>query len=90
MSHAPGPWRRVQTRVQAGNRASGNAEIVALCGGHEAAEANARLIASAPDLLEAAHAVLLSLMPDGSVGDSTEFKFAIADLKAAHDKALGP
>ena len=58
--HTPGPWwiddRRVADgalQVQAQHRGEGSSYCVASVNGWEVPEANARLIAAAPDLLEA-------------------------------------
>lgn len=51
--HTPGPWETFKGQDGWG--------IVGLCGGYygELSEANARLIAAAPELLEALHGLLL-------------------------------
>ncbi len=59
-SHTPGPWRRVGSTVQAGATDEGTHVMVSDSyfghGDREETEANARLIAAAPDLLEALRA----------------------------------
>ena len=61
MSHTPGPWRWVQQRgtsERQGRRLTGGANIPIVWQHHCCSEANALLIAAAPDLLEACKAVL--------------------------------
>ena len=78
--HTPGPWTiRYRTNVFGIRRDVGHVGSVAVCGGHDSnqvdcgpeSEANARLIAAAPDLLEALRdmwewqASVQELVPEG-------------------------
>ena len=68
MRHTPGPWRRSEGGAIFGS----DGKLIQICGeysvrfgeGTEEALANARLIAAAPDLLEACKA-LLTMMQGG-------------------------
>lgn len=84
MSHTPGPWLSAPTgEVMSGYSQpfgvmqSGQKNLIAGCfgdgtGGHEAAEANARLIAAAPELLEACKWFMQALEDGRLVRDITK------------------
>ena len=65
MIHTPGPWRAVLTYVHSVREDRRTITSVADCGltprRAEEAQANARLIAAAPELLEACKAALVEL-----------------------------
>lgn len=52
--HTPGPWARSGISIMAQNCCIATCDTQAACSSDEIDEANARLIATAPDLLEAA------------------------------------
>lgn len=54
--HTPGPWEQIHSVVRKADALSGTTPTIAICDfvwGSRVAEANARLIAAAPDLLAA-------------------------------------
>lgn len=84
--HTPGPWHlsrhpydRNYMRITCGNDPAKDDTLRGYCG-----EANARLIAAAPDLLAALERLLLS----GDVRDAAE-KSALTQARAAIAKAEG-
>ena len=69
--HTPGPWQHEGRKVlkfYAGMRPSESVGSIALCHGEDA-EANARLIAAAPELLAACEAVQRWLLDSGPLKD---------------------
>ena len=72
-AHTPGPWKvinhprvaHVDSMRSVGHGANGMASIVWLTGGALAQEANARLIAAAPDLLAALEELKYRDLEDG-------------------------
>lgn len=93
MKHTPGPWR-IGTAPPNGEQAIGTIRgmMVAVAttgvGMENETLANARLIAAAPDLLDALHAVLSDYMAVHGVGD-LEVQPALFQAHAAIDKATG-
>jgi len=102
--HTPGPWWLGRdpshfgslTSITGGSDSTGGIRSVAEVGGLDIdeAEANARLIAAAPDMLEALHDVLRycvtpSGLPDKNKGRTPEQDAAMAKAKAAIAKAEG-
>ena len=91
--HTLGPWRAVGTFVEGGGRAIAKAVLLAksnLAGEgseNELGKANARLIAAAPDLLEACEAIALDLENNGELYETDEARIEI--LRAAIAKARG-
>lgn len=97
--HTPGPWRVFIAK--GGHAIIGIGELtgegVADCGfgvwrgGSEEAMANARLIAAAPELLEAAQTVLAGLLVriDAAPSSSKPVFNGIAELHDAINKAAG-
>ena len=93
MNYTPGPWkvsRKAPSNVVAKDL------IVAYCQGHEKtetgytmkdAEANARLIAAAPELLEACKYAIENLKPKGTVSKDFSGHNAMATLSRAIAKA---
>ena len=77
--HTPGPWR-IGTTPPNGEQTIGTQQglmvAVATTGANTPTEANARLIAAAPDLLEALQNLLKSSCIDGDI--AIEAKAAIA------------
>jgi hypothetical protein len=73
--HTPGPWRQEETRVYFPNNAGGF--CIRNC---PSPEANARLIAAAPELLDIAETIAL---------DSTSPHQWLDELRAAIAKATG-
>lgn len=51
--HTPGPWHVVANLVQGKRKPNGDSRTVAMVGSSSEDDANARLIAAAPDLLAA-------------------------------------
>ena len=85
----PGPW---VIGGNEGNKLSVNSDpyFVALVDEGNSQEANARLIASAPELLSALqHLVEVYDREDGKQWTTASKKAAIAEARAAIDKALG-
>lgn len=62
MDFTPGPWEQDGMR---GTTVRAGARVIASCDGGQSAPANARLIASAPDLLEALETVATAAAVDG-------------------------
>ena len=102
--HTPGPWWLGRdpshfgslTSITGGSDSTGGIRSVAEVGGLDIdeAEANARLISAAPDMLEALHDVLRycvtpSGLPDKNKGRTPEQDAAMAKAKAAIAKAEG-
>lgn len=93
-AHTPGPWR-VEGRtvygaksghiISHGTNAYGDGPEGYVCNTSGTSEADARLIASAPDLLEA----LQNLLGFSSHPKSVEFEMAKDDARAAIAKASG-
>lgn len=84
-NHTPGPWKHDETW---GLIKYGKTEICAL---HSGNEANARLIASAPDLLEAlqeAYNAIAWDIPGGNLSDA-EQEVLLDAIRAAISKAEG-
>jgi len=76
MSHTPGPWRTNYRMVTPVNAAQdGSADVCHVYGDEETEIANARLIASAPDLLAACERWLAISGPQ----DAIEARFAIQE-----------
>lgn len=80
----PGPWiyreaKDAKTPISADVQGP-HGSFIADCGSHETADANARLIAAAPELLDAAKEVLRQLDSPESValGDCDRLEAAIA------------
>lgn len=92
-NHTPGPWRvpiTMPTDVvdSAENRWIANCRPSVNGAPLEQQEANARLIAAAPDLLEALEWIV---QPDIPIGSNAEFQHrAIEVARAAIAKAKGP
>ena len=86
INHTPGPWEVVNSEIHSADEVI--AEVYIL-DGFRADEANARLIAAAPDLLEACLTVVNGYETDGMEGmgnrDEVFYKFC----KAAIAKAKG-
>lgn len=91
-SHTPGPWKPVESHtgdwyIAQANDDGAIGEVYADAGGSEDAEANARLIAAAPELLEAAKEIVRTGLGDEAMhGDQRE---AVALIIAAIAKATG-
>jgi hypothetical protein len=85
MSHTPGPWRVGQCWAES----YGDAYII---GGekHEEREANTRLIAAAPDLLEACHAFCQTMAFVDPLNIKEAINAAYNAARAAIEKAEKP
>ena len=89
-AHTPGPWKvvrhpriaHVDSETSVGSGANGMASVAWLTGGRVGQEANARLIAAAPDLLAALEALVLAA-PDSDAWSVA----ATRELRAARDLA---
>ena len=99
MAHTPGPWRVIKGKPRAICNAAGNKYIAkALLGGTDhpsprflldeaQAEANARLIAAAPEMLDALKQALLYIEGDEAAhgrqfGDGNAVRAALAKAEA--------
>ena len=89
MKHTPGPWNISGGQIVAGAQEICTIERTIIANGSP--RANARLLAAAPDLLEAALELLGNLYDAGEGTDEeTGEDFAdVAALQAAVDKAIG-
>jgi hypothetical protein len=94
--HTPGPWvirtaATYRSQIEAIN-GKGRADVVARIttpkGGAEASDANARLIAAAPDMLEALEAIA-PMLPHGAVDNDPQWAGAINAVRNAIKKARG-
>jgi hypothetical protein len=86
--HTPGPWKYLRTSgFDYGSTAYW---IPGICGNVKD-EANARLIAAAPDLLEALSKIeaACAVIPEGLEGYLEPLSDALADARAAIAKATG-
>lgn len=99
-AHTPGPWKvvnhprvaHVDSMRSVGHGANGMASIVWLTGGALAQEANARLIAAAPDLLAALKAARAFVAQRAGWSGSHNDKVAeqvLVEVDAAIAKAEG-
>ena len=101
-SYTPGPWDMIVSRslihIETANTGDGSPCGVHVCSVPKSAEANARLIAAAPDLLEALATLVawlddsgLSSTKPGGVGvfayDGTEYS-VVTEARAALDKVV--
>lgn len=89
MTHTPGPWKKEGLKVIAGTRGTICVCPVVSLGGVFNVEANAHLIAAAPEMLEALKALLdIDNSPAGSSGHvDIEIEIAVKMGLAAIDKA---
>ena len=65
--HTPGPWNRIKGDRNVYSASGTVCKTPAIIGGGSAAanwEANARLIAAAPDLLEALESIISDIIPE--------------------------
>lgn len=101
-THTPGPWKVHERKGRAGHNhpfciasdhfnkdgmISGEGQVAEIASGPNFAEANARLVAAAPDLLEAAMALDSMFDNDGPL--LTVYKKEIEQFRAAIAKAIG-
>jgi len=86
MKHTPGPWNNVTYNNESHPTIIGpnGDECIALIDGNEDNEANARLIAAAPDLYFACRAALLTLEDDDNY---YKYKDVVNTLRQAIAKA---
>ena len=93
-THTPGPWEAVGSRIRTAGTGSFR-RIATMEGGafnvNVTDEANARLIAAAPDLLAALEAIEahLTLHPGSSVANRAEARQVCEQARAAIAKARG-
>lgn len=92
MTFTPGPWQATGRIVEADPERDGNECVIALVGMGESArnDADARLIAAAPELLEACEAMRIYLeevAPERN--DAPEFWGMLDQARAAIAKAKG-
>lgn len=80
LKHTPGPWRYTPWHIEEGNPTVRAPEGWLIC--ETSSDANARLIAAAPDLLQALKRLVARVDPDYTEVETLE-------AKAAIDKALG-
>ena len=89
--HTPGPW--TQRKMSTGDLAVGNVNesrgVAAVSGYHHNAEADARLIAAAPDMLAALKSALALIKESGfdSGLDEETFDLTMFEVGAAISKA---
>ena len=97
-THTPGPWRVSGYRLAVFAKLNGIKVVIADCNrtlGYSESEANARLLAAAPDLLEALKQCRLALEPYDDVKprdwktDREKLAFAHQAARAAIAKATG-
>lgn len=90
-THTPGPWEVSEGRGFRSIKASDGGHVIASDQGEFTGnwEANARLIAAAPDLLEAAKHTLSVLEGTGTKIEGRENFIGIPALRAAIAKAEG-
>ena len=86
IKHTPGPWRCEGSSVWRENGLDMDQPSLATTHG-PFAEANARLIAAAPELLEAASNVFDKLWDNYGNGYGTEYEDVIAELQVVIAKA---
>ena len=88
--HTPGPWRQVRHTVWAGPPNTANGPIAETSGcTFDEGEANARLIAAAPTLLEALEDVIDSNFQHGMVKVTPEMFAIITQARDAIKAAKG-
>lgn len=95
-AHTPGPWKvinhprvvHVSSQRSVGFGGNGMSSVAWLTGGSLAQEANASLIAAAPDLLAALKA-MVEWGPLAESLDVAEFRVDVANARAAIAKAEG-
>ena len=88
MNHTPGPWRVAPASAYAGadiNVDAGTNGFVALCGtrGDAVAEANAKLIAAAPELFEALYRLLCNCPTGPEYDDEGLYQAAMERAREA-------
>ena len=95
MKHTKGPWEIIEKKVyrpwksEIEIRGQDNIFIADIGIGYVEAKANARLIAAAPDLLEACEFAYQNLSPKGNIRKDYDGHLAIATLTRAIQKAKG-
>lgn len=97
MTHTPGPWhargQRVEGPLSSGLAFCGESTVVGVNGtysiGRREAEANARLIAAAPDLLAALERLVATLERQVASPHLAERASPLAQAKEAINKATG-
>ena len=91
MPHTPGPWKVMQgvvrPRVSTADGSTTVAGNICSLGNAEIGEANARLIAAAPDLLAACKFIIWAVSTDGTSG--VRFLEACNSARQAIAKAEG-
>lgn len=85
--HTPGPW--VQGVEYYSRHVYGCGQTVASAFGHDEGEANARLIAAAPDLLETLDTLWRMSVQSDRAKNDIDYRDALANAKAVIDRAKG-
>lgn len=89
MKHTPGPWKAYKEKlgqIEIIGPFPENYPVAAICVDNDTDRANARLIAAAPDLLEACYVALEGLMPYTEAGETNPLVLKVC---AAIEKAEG-
>ncbi len=86
--HTPGPWKYIAWHGQHGVHDAMDNDVCETFG--EDAEANARLIAAAPELLEALEEIVEGAIKHQGSSDMRVTAYAMHMVRAAIDKATKP
>ena len=71
-NHTPGPWENIGSAMSGRIIVDAKNDVVARVAARSQAEANARLIAAAPDLYAALHAIVATIDKFGEIGEDDE------------------